>query len=148
MIWRHSIVSQLASFYLLPCLQVFIISVLLFKRLSLLYTAIYYFSVKRKSQPLLFELKEGHIVIIFHVIFWCSMALFDFPKSFNSFTSFLYLKWLADFLWLPKRSLNVVISSDVTVNAGLINYAFCLTTNLVKDNDLYYGICSYYFPFH
>ena len=42
-IWRQSIVSQLATLYLLLCLQVFIISALLFKRLSPLYVAILLF---------------------------------------------------------------------------------------------------------
>ena len=45
-----------ANLYLLLCLQVFIISVLSFKRLSPLYFAISYFSFKLKRQRLLLGL--------------------------------------------------------------------------------------------
>ena len=51
-----SIASQLASLYLLLCLQVFIVSVLLYKRLSPLYLAISYVLFKNKRQRLLFGL--------------------------------------------------------------------------------------------
>ena len=46
--------------------------------------------------------------IIFLVIFGIPLRFLIFPNSFDSSVSFLCLRWLNDFLWFPKRSLNVV----------------------------------------
>ena len=117
-IWRQSIVSQLASLYLLLCLQVVIISVLLSKKLPPLYVAISYFSFKHKRQGLLFGLQERHILIIFHVIFGVPLRFLISQNSFDNSVSFLCLLWLNDFLWFPKRYLNVIMYISVGVHIG------------------------------
>ena len=106
--------------------------------MSPLYVAISYFSFKHKRQRLLLGLQERHILITFHVIFGVP---FRFLISQNSFWLFLVIFMFNVVERLFKISetifkscftwVNVTlmfISSDVTVNVALINYAFLLTT--------------------
>ena len=135
-------VSQLASLFLRLCLQVFIISVLLFKRLSPLYVAISYFSFKHKRQRLLFILQDRHVVKIFHATFGVPLRFLISENSFDSSVLFLWLTWLNDFLWFLKLS-NIFVCIQRCHSKCWLDKLCISFDNIRKITSIFnYGSCS------
>ena len=91
-----------------------------------------YFSFKQKRQIMQFELQERRILIIFHGIFGVSMRFvisqFFFFFFFWKFRIIFMLYGVERLFMTPKTIFKcLLISSDVTVTVGLINYPFHLT---------------------
>ena len=109
--------------FILLCLQVFVISVLLFKSLSSLQFRISRF----KRQRLLFG---RHILIIFHIIFGVPLRFFRIIFMFNDVVEQLLMipgTFFKCGFTLAKVTF-LFVSSDVTVNVDLINYPFYFAT--------------------
>ena len=70
--------------------------------------------------------------------FWCSIALFDFPKFFWLFRIMFTFNMVERLFMIPETTFKfcftwakatfLFISSNVTANVGFINYVFHLTT--------------------
>ena len=105
-------------------IYMFVISVLLLKKVSLLQFCISHLNIKIKCSAYYLDFKNG--------IFW----LFS-QKPFDSSVSFLYLMWLNGFLSFPKLSLKLFYMSQGNIficiqrwhcQCWIDSYAFCLVT--------------------
>ena len=145
--------SNFAGTYLFLCLHFKTTSLLLFRILSLLCSAISSFSLIHNKHLFDSRLYAEHFFNIFHVTLGFPPFFLTPQYSLDSSLSFLYTSWLNDFLWFPYLNLsgydmlpNILMVSRFWLKlgkSGIWNESFGIFSRTTLKNVIKFSDCKH-----